>query len=76
MLPSWRRNRPCRYGRCLSENKTLGVHLPIKIELAVLDACTVFIVFCLLRKRLREVTTPGFALAIVSACQCSGVERN
>jgi hypothetical protein len=54
----------------------LGVHLPMKIEAAVFDTCTVFTVLCLLRKRLREVTTLCFALGIVSACQCSGVERN
>jgi len=48
----------------------------MKIEAAVFDTCTVFTVFCLLQKRLREVTTLCFALGIVSACQCSGVERN
>jgi len=37
----------------------------MKIEVAVFDTCTVFTVFCLLRKRLREVTTLCFALGIV-----------
>ena len=48
----------------------------MKIEVAVFDTCTVFIVFCLMRKRLREAITLCFALGIVSACQCSRVERN
>jgi len=30
-FPRWRRNSPCRCGLSLSENKILGVHLPIKI---------------------------------------------
>jgi hypothetical protein len=32
MLPRWRRNSPCRRGFSRSENRILGVHLPIKID--------------------------------------------
>jgi len=37
MFPTWRRNSPCRWGFCLSENKILGVHLPMKIGDGVFD---------------------------------------
>jgi hypothetical protein len=43
-LPRWRRNSPCRCGLSLSENKTLGVHLPIKMGEGVFDPGIVFIV--------------------------------
>jgi hypothetical protein len=43
MLPSWRRKSPCRQGLSLSENKILGVHLPIKIGVVPFDPCIVFI---------------------------------
>src|SRR5438552_4122073 len=42
-LPMLRRNSPCRCGLSFSENKTLGVHLPIKIGEGIFDPCTVFI---------------------------------
>src|ERR1022692_2763911 len=56
MLPRWRRNSPCRQGLPFSENKIFGVHLPIKIEGSIFDSCIVFIVFCLRRKLLSEIT--------------------
>ena len=42
MLPRWRRNCRCRLGLRFSENKILGVHLPMKIRGAVLDLSTIF----------------------------------
>src|SRR5579859_1556593 len=62
IFPSSRRSWPCRYGRALRENKILGVHLPMKIEGAIVDPCIVFIRFCLLRKRFCKMTRLGFAL--------------
>src|ERR1035438_2598144 len=56
MLPRWRRNSPCRQGLPFSENKIFGVHLPIKIEGGIFDSCTVFIVSCLRRTFLSEIT--------------------
>jgi hypothetical protein len=39
MLPTCRRSSPWRCGLCLSENRTFGVHLPIKIGAGVFDSC-------------------------------------
>ncbi len=53
-LPSWRRNSACRRGRSLSENKMLGVHLPMKIggRVASWLLCSVLdITWCLLLTR-------------------------
>jgi hypothetical protein len=36
-LPTRRRSSPCRRGRPFSENKILGVHLPIKIGAGLFD---------------------------------------
>ena len=55
-LPSRRRNCPCRYGLCFSENKILGVHLPMKSAAVVFDPGIVFIASCLPRKRPGELT--------------------
>jgi hypothetical protein len=49
-LPTWRRNCPCRSGFSFSENKTLGVHLPMKIAGTILELCTAFIMFRLLQE--------------------------
>jgi hypothetical protein len=43
MLPRRRRNSPCRRGLSFSENRILGVHLPIKIGAGFFDSCIVFI---------------------------------
>lgn len=81
-LPSWRHNFPCRQGLSLSENRILGVHLPIKIEGGIFNSCTVFIVSCLRRKLLSEITSSNlpshlsFALGIVPSCQCLRARRN
>jgi hypothetical protein len=81
-LPSWRRNCPWRYGLSLSENKILGVHLPMKIDEAILDPGVVFMPLFLLRKRLREIAALicisrlGFAVGTVTACQFSRSKRN
>ena len=45
-LPMRRRNCPCRYGLLCSENKILGVHLPMKIGRAILDPWVAFIALC------------------------------
>jgi hypothetical protein len=39
ILPTCRRNSPWRCGLSLRENKTLGVHLPIKIAAGVVASC-------------------------------------
>ena len=50
-FPTRRRNYPCRRGFSPSENKILGVHLPIKIGGEFFDPCIFFIVCCLVKKR-------------------------
>src|SRR5580704_163427 len=80
-LPSWRRN--CRDKACrLARTNTLGVHLPIKMDEAVLDPCVVFMPLFLLRKRLCEITALiclsrlCFAVSTVTACQFLHSKRN
>src|SRR5581483_9639645 len=41
----WRRSSPWRWGLSFSENKTLGVHLPIKSGEGVFDSCVMFMFF-------------------------------
>jgi hypothetical protein len=81
-VPSWRRNCPCRCGRSLSENKILGVHLPMKMDEAILDSCIVFMPLFLLRKRLCQITfriclaRPRFAVGTMPDCQFLRPKRN
>jgi len=41
-LPTWRRSSPWRCGLSLSENKILGVHLPINIGAGLFDLAPSF----------------------------------
>jgi len=81
-LPMWRRNSPYRWGRSLSENKILGVHLPMKIDEPILDSCVVFMPLFFLRKRLREETFRiclsrlCFTVGTIPACQFLRSRRN
>jgi hypothetical protein len=60
----------------------LGIHLPMKIDEAVLDPCVAFMPLFLLRKRLCEITALTclsrlcFAVSTVTACQFSHSKRN
>src|SRR6266567_8665819 len=60
----------------LRENKTFGVHLPMKMNEATFDSCVVFMPPCLLRKR--DLTARiclsrlCFAVGTFPACQCRG----
>src|SRR6202043_282333 len=73
-LPSLRRNCACRWGLSSSENKTFGVHLPMKMDEATFDPCVVFMPPCLLRER--DLTSRiclsrlYFPVATFPACQC------
>jgi hypothetical protein len=69
-------------GLSLSENKTLGVHLPREMDEAVLDSCVVFMPLFLLRKLLCKITALiylsrlCFAVSTVTACQFLRSKRN
>lgn len=77
-LPRLRRNSPCRCGLSLSENKILGVHLPIKIG----DRCVMFIVPRLPRGLVSALTFRIAShvflspVATVPACQPTRDKRN
>jgi hypothetical protein len=81
-IPIWRRNCPCRYGLSFSKNKTLGVHLPMKIGGTIFDSCILFIMSCLLRELLAETSFrigpshSSLAVGTVLPCQCLCAKRN
>jgi len=77
-LPRCLRNSPCRWGLSFSENKTLGVHLPIKIGEGVCGPCIVFIVLpsAKLRSEVICLTHSLPQFGTVSACQPVRAQRN
>jgi hypothetical protein len=78
-IPIWRRNCPCRKGLCFNENKTLGVHLPMKTGETIFDSCIPFILSCLLREFPGETSFRiclAHALGTVPPCQSLRAKRN
>ena len=66
-LPRCRRNSPCRRDFSLSENKILGVHLPIKIGAGV--PCIVFIASCFMQKFFSENNFSNLPLTLFFAAR-------
>jgi hypothetical protein len=53
--PTWRRSSPCRLGPSFSENKIVGVHLPIKIAAGLFDLAPPFC-FSLVGRSVPDIT--------------------
>ena len=72
ILPRKRRNCPCRYGFCFSENKIFGVHLPINRVGTISDPCTVLMMSCPCEKfpgeRTLRIGSHAFLSRSASAC--------